>query len=111
MSRYASVYPLVNARALARPFTYEVPDDAGKGAVVEVRFGNARRRGIVTEVDVEPPAGVEAKPVERVVETLPPALVDLALWLADYYGSTPARALALVAPPSRTRRGERRHAS
>ncbi len=111
MSRYASVYPLVNARALARPFTYEVPDDAGKGAVVEVRFGHARRRGIVTEVGVDPPDGVEAKPVERVVETLPPALIDLALWLADYYGSTPARALALVAPPSRTRRGERRNAS
>ena len=40
MSRYASVYPLVTARALARPFTYEVPDDARVGAVVEVRFGN-----------------------------------------------------------------------
>ncbi|MBA2537072.1 MAG: primosomal protein N', partial [Actinobacteria bacterium] len=35
---------------------------------------------------------------------VPPALVDLALWLADYYGSTPARALALVAPPARARR-------
>ena len=33
-----------------------------------------------------------------VVGQVPPALVDLALWLADYYGSTPARALALVAP-------------
>ena len=32
------------------------------------------------------------------------ALVDLALWLADYYGSTPARTLALVAPPARKRR-------
>ena len=32
------------------------------------------------------------------LDELPPALVDLALWLADYYGSTPARALELVAP-------------
>ncbi len=31
-------------------------------------------------------------------------LVDLALWLADYYGSTPARALALVAPELPKRR-------
>ncbi|HSL65628.1 MAG TPA: primosomal protein N', partial [Gaiellaceae bacterium] len=35
-------------------------------------------------------------------------LVDLALWLAEYYGSTPGRALALVAPPGRVRKvGER----
>ncbi|MEN3342167.1 MAG: hypothetical protein V7644_1571 [Actinomycetota bacterium] len=108
MARLASVYPLVTARALARPFTYEVPEETGKGAVVEVRFGNARRRGVVTELDVVAPEGVEAAAVDRVAETLPPALVDLALWLADYYGSTPARALALVAPHNARRRGERK---
>ena len=47
---FASVYPLVTARSVARPFTYEVPDEVGPGAVVEVRFGNARRRGVVVEV-------------------------------------------------------------
>jgi primosomal protein N' (replication factor Y) len=108
VTRLASVYPLVSARALARTFTYEVPQEAEKGAVVEVRFGNARRRGVVTEIDVAPPEGVTTLPVVRVAESLPPALVDLALWLADYYGSTPARALALVAPHSPKRRGERR---
>jgi primosomal protein N' (replication factor Y) len=111
MARYASVYPLVTARAVARPFTYEVPEDAEKGAIVEVKFGNARRRGVVTEIGVALPEGVAASPVERVAETLPPALVDLALWLADYYGSTPARALALVAPYNAKRRGERSNAS
>ena len=108
MSRLASVYPLVSARALARPFTYVVPDGTEKGAVAEIRFGNARRRGVVVEVDVEPPEGVEPAPVEGIAEQLPPALVDLALWLADYYGSTPARALSLVAPTYPARRGERR---
>jgi primosomal protein N' (replication factor Y) (superfamily II helicase) len=108
VSRLASVYPLVTARAVARPFTYEVPEDAEKGAIVEVRFGNAKRRGVVTEVDVAAPEGIATTSVERVAETLPPALVDLALWLADYYGSTPARALALVAPYNAKRRGERR---
>ena len=72
-----------------------------------MRFGNARRRGVVTEVGVTPPHGIEATPVERVVEQLPPALIQLALWLADYYGSTPGRALALVAPVQRKPRGER----
>ncbi len=97
----------MTARAVAQAFTYEVPDGTEKGAIVEVRFGNARRRGVVTEVDVAPPDGVKTSPVERVAETLPPALVDLALWIADYYGSTPARALALVAPYNAKRRGER----
>jgi primosomal protein N' (replication factor Y) (superfamily II helicase) len=108
VSRLASVFPLVSARALARPFTYEVPDTVGKGAVVEIRFANARRRGVVVDVDVEPPEGVEPAAIGRVLEELPPALVDLALWLADYYGSTPARALGLVAPEYPSRRGERR---
>ena len=52
MTRYASVYPLVTARALAREFTYEIPGRRRPGAVVEVRFGNSKQRGVVTEVDV-----------------------------------------------------------
>jgi len=106
VSRYASVFPLVTARGLAREFTYEVPDEVRLGSVVEVTFGNARRRGVVTGVDVALPAGVTAVPVERVLEELPARLVELALWLAEYYGSTPARALELVAPLRRARRKE-----
>jgi len=106
VSRYASVYPLVTTRALARPFTYEVPDDAERGAVVTVRLGGARLRGVVVGLGEAPPAGIDAAPIERVEESLPAVLVDLALWLADYYGSTPGRALALVAPPKRERRKE-----
>ena len=105
---YASVYPLVSARAVARPFTYEVPDDVGKGAVVAVRFGRSRARGVVVGLEEAPPDGVKATPVGQVLDEVPPALVDLALWIAEYYGSTPARALELVAPVKRARRGERR---
>jgi primosomal protein N' (replication factor Y) len=108
VTRYASVYPLVTARALAREFTYEVAADVRLGAVVEVRFGNAKRRGVVTQVDVAPPKGIETSQIERVVEELPRPLVELALWIAEYYGSTPGRAFALVAPVQRKARGERR---
>jgi primosomal protein N' (replication factor Y) len=108
VSRLASVYPIVSARSLARPFTYEIDDEVEKGAVLAIRFGNARRRGVVVDADAEAPPDVEPVAAERVLETLPPALVDLALWVADYYGSTPARALALVAPYQPARRGERR---
>ena len=100
---YASVYPLVSARSLARPFTYEVGDEIGKGAVLSVQFGTGRRRGVVVGLEDAPPDGVEPIAAGRILDELPPALVDLALWTADYYGSTPARALALIAPRPRSR--------
>ena len=104
---YGTVVPLVTARALSgREFTYELPNGAGKGAVVSVPFGRSRARGVVVEVTDAAPIGVRPLSVERVVDELPPALVDLALWLAEYYGSTPARALELVAPLRRRRRKE-----
>src|SRR2546426_4216329 len=106
MSRYASVYPLVTTRALARPFTYEVLEEVDRGAVVSVRLGGGRKRGVVVGVDEAPPTGVDVAPIERVVETLPRVLVELALWVADYYGSTPGRSLALIAPVKRERRKE-----
>src|SRR5262249_56850259 len=104
---YGTVVPLVTARALSgREFTYELPDGAGKGAGVSVPLGRSRARGVVVEEVDAAPVGVKALPVERVLDELPPALVDLALWLAEYYGSTPARALELVAPVRRARRKE-----
>ena len=85
-------------RSLARPFTY-LADGVGKGSVVAVRLGGARTaRGR---------GGARGRGAARVSsrrrsarrsERFPPPLVDLALWIADYYGSTPARALELVAP-------------
>ena len=64
MSRYASIYPLVNARALAsRIFTYEVPDEVEKGAVVEVRFARSKARGVVVDVDGGAPEGIEVSAI------------------------------------------------
>ena len=108
VGRYASVYPLVTTRELARPFTY-MGEGLEKGSVVRVPFGRTRRRGVVAELIETPPEGITPVSVEDVVGAIPPVLVDLALWIADYYGSTPARALALVAPaearPRRARNG------
>jgi len=105
---FAEVYPLVTARAVARPFTYAVPEEAplGVGSIVRVPFGRSRARGIVTALVETAPPGIEPRRIEAVVGEVPPTLVELALWLADYYGSTPARALALVAPETPKRRKE-----
>ncbi len=105
---FASVYPLVTTRVLARPFTYEVEEGVGKGAVVSIPLGRSRVRGVVVGEESSAPDGIRTVPVTGVVDEVSGALVDLALWMAEYYGSTPARALALVAPPHRARRGERR---
>ena len=104
----AEVYPLVSTRTLARPFTYEVPDDTPRGAIATIRLGRSTTRGIVARLGVAAPAGITAQPIVGVTGAVPSTLVDLALWLADYYGSTPARALALVAPETRKRRGAER---
>jgi primosomal protein N' (replication factor Y) len=103
---FASVYPLVTARAVARAFTYEVDNDVGVGAIVRMPFGRTRARGIVTAIVDAPPPGVDVRPIEAMIGEIPPVLVELALWIADYYGSTPARALALVAPETPKRRKE-----
>ncbi len=104
----AEIYPLVTARALARAFTYEVEEGVERGAVVSVSLGGRRVRGVVVRVGVGAPPGVAIAAAGPVVDQIPGPLVELALWVAEYYGSTPARALALVAPHARARRGERR---
>src|SRR5262249_62232969 len=99
---YGTVVPLVTARALSgREFTYELPDGAGKGAVVSVPFGRARARGVVVDVVEAPPSGVDARPGEKVVHELPPALGDLALVLARADRHTPARARSPRTPRRR----------
>jgi primosomal protein N' (replication factor Y) len=100
----AEIYPLVTARALARPFTYRVPEEVAPGDVLKVELGGRSVRGVVvaTGVDAPPVAIADAGDL---VDRVPRALIELALWLADYYGSTPARALALIAPHARERRG------
>jgi primosomal protein N' (replication factor Y) len=106
----AEIYPLVTARALARPFTYRVSEEVAPGDVLRVQLGGRNVRGVVVATGVDAPP-VEIADAGDLVDRLPPALIELALWLADYYGSTPARALALIAPHARARRGPLREPS
>jgi primosomal protein N' (replication factor Y) len=103
----AEVYPLVTARALARPFTYEVGGDIQRGDVVSVSLAGRKVRAVVVETGVAAPPGIDLASAGPVVDRVPARLVELALWIAEYYGSTPARALQLVAPHERRPRSER----
>ena len=98
----AQVEPLTTARALRGPFDYERPDGVGVGSVLVVPFGRRDVVGVVTGLAEASEHDVVAP--RRVLEAeLPPDLVDLALWIAREYASTPARALSLLLPPKGTR--------
>jgi primosomal protein N' (replication factor Y) len=98
----AHVEPLTTARALRGPFDYARPDGVVIGSVLVVPFGHRDVVGVVTGVAEESAHEVVAP--RRVLDAeLPADLVDLAMWMAAEYCSTPARALSLLLPPKGTR--------
>jgi primosomal protein N' (replication factor Y) len=92
------VEPLTTARALRGPFDYVRPDGTDVGSLLEVPFGRQRLTAVVTGLAEESDYEVVA-PLRVLPDALPADLVDLGLWLAGEYASTPARALSLMLPP------------
>jgi primosomal protein N' (replication factor Y) (superfamily II helicase) len=98
----ARVEPLTTTRRLSGPFDYLVPGTpVDVGSIVRVPFGRQALYGVVVAL-----ADRSEVPAERLVtltavrgDALPADLVELALWMAREYCSTPARALSLVLPP------------
>jgi primosomal protein N' (replication factor Y) (superfamily II helicase) len=102
VSSVVQVEPLTTARVLRGPFDYLRPEGVGVGSVLVVPFGARDVVGVVTGLAAES----AHDPVEprRVLDArLAPELVDLAMWMAAEYCSTPARALSLLLPPKGTR--------
>ena len=70
--------------------------------MVRVPFGHQKLDGVVVGLAAEselPPERLVAPSAVR-EDSVPPDLVELALWMAAEYASTPARALSLVLPPA-----------
>jgi primosomal protein N' (replication factor Y) len=102
VSSVVQVEPLTTARALRGPFDYLRPEGVDVGSVLVVPFGARDVVGVVTALA----DGSVHDPVapRRVLDArLAPELVDLALWMAAEYCSTPARTLSLLLPPKGTR--------
>jgi primosomal protein N' (replication factor Y) (superfamily II helicase) len=102
VSSVVQVEPLTTARVLRGPFDYLRPEGVDVGSVLVVPFGARDVVGVVTGLADES----EHDPVEprRVLDArLAPELVDLAMWMAAEYCSTPARALSLLLPPKGTK--------
>ncbi len=86
--------------------TYRLPPDLPlpvAGARVDVPLGPRRVTGIVVEAPAAPPGeGVRLRDVVKVRDTtafVPPALLVLAQWVADYYLAGPGDVLATALPP------------
>jgi primosomal protein N' (replication factor Y) len=92
------VEPLTTARALRGPFDYRRPDGADVGSILEVPFGRQRLKAVVTGLAASSEHTL-ADPLRVLPDSVPAELVELALWMAEEYVSTPARALGLVLPP------------
>ena len=98
----ARVEPLTTTRRLAGPFDYALPDaPVDVGSIVRVPFGRQRLDGVVVGLAASTEVAPEklVTPTAVRADTVPAELVALALWMADEYCSTPARALSLVLPP------------
>ena len=101
----AKVEPITTARALRGPFDYRLPasmSDVGVGSLLMVPFGGRRRMlgvvvGLADSSELAPDR--LAEPIEALGAGATPELVDLGLWVAERYCSTPSRGLALVLPP------------
>ena len=103
VSRTVRIVPLVTTRALREPLDYLQPDelDLAPGDVVHVPLAGRAVRGVVVEAGGPSQHKGELALVERLADEprIAPAVLELCLWIASYYGSTPARALALALPP------------
>ncbi|HEX7020544.1 MAG TPA: primosomal protein N' [Gemmatimonadaceae bacterium] len=94
--------------------TYRVPDEWGTpvpGARVLVPVGARTVTGIVVDRAEAPHESVSVKPLADVLDGvpfLPPDVVRLARWVAEYYVSSPGEALAAAMPPRAEVETERR---
>lgn len=94
--------------------TYRVPEEWGTppvGARVLVPVGARTLTGIVVDHVGAPDESVSVKPLADILDAapfLPPDVVRLARWVADYYVSSPGEALSAAMPPRAEVESERR---
>jgi primosomal protein N' (replication factor Y) len=105
MPAVAHVMPLTTTRAVRGPFDYRLgrhADLVAVGSLLRVPFAGRRLLGVVVGLADSSPIAPErlAEPDAVLGPGLTPELVELGLWMAREYCSTPARTLGLMLTPS-----------
>src|SRR5579875_3851653 len=99
----ARVVPLLSTRAVSGLYDYALDgaSPVAVGSLLRVRFGRRDELAVVAELASRSELAEErlSTPLAVLEASLPPRLVELALWMAAEYCSTSARCLALMLPP------------
>lgn len=100
---YYEVAPNQIIRATSISFTYHTDESLSVGQIVTIEVGKKTTVGIVLR-SVNKPA-YDTKAIAGIVEPrpLPEPLVQLALWMADYYGTHLALVLQTMLPTGLTK--------
>jgi primosomal protein N' (replication factor Y) len=106
----ARVIPLTQTRAIRGLFDYLLPAsietaDVGVGSLLRVPFSGRTIAAVIAETAAssELPPEKLATATELLPARLPADLVELAVWMAGEYCSTPARALQILLPAGAAR--------
>lgn len=101
----ADVYINIQVKRIAQAFSYSVPDDLQfltPGWRVIVPFARRKVEGFIVNIsDCEPDSSLKLKAIDSTVDDEPwftPKMFAQAMWLADYYLSSPAEAMRLFMP-------------
>ena len=89
-ARRANLVEIAVMAAIRNTLTYEVPDSltVQPGQRVQVPLATRKAQGIVLRAGSTLPPGVKARPILRLMDAEPvltPELLELGLWIADYY--------------------------
>ncbi|HXE80680.1 MAG TPA: primosomal protein N' [Vicinamibacterales bacterium] len=96
------------------PLTYRAPGEGPvppRGARVLVSVGQRQLTGCVLATDVAAPDGIQVRELDGVLDTepfLPGFVIDLALWIAEYYAAGIGEVVAAALPPMASLASERR---
>jgi primosomal protein N' (replication factor Y) (superfamily II helicase) len=94
---------LPDVKGFEKRFDYSVPEPMAArvrvGTLVRIELAGRRVGGWVTDVDVEPPAGVTLRPIAKVTGWGPSAdLIELAEWAAWRWAGRPQHMLTTASP-------------
>jgi primosomal protein N' (replication factor Y) len=91
---------------LASLFTYAVPREMAEtvrvGSRVLVPFRRRTFVGVVVQMDTQPPATAQVRPITQLLDllpALPPSLMELGQWITSYYLAPPGEVFRAMLPP------------